>query len=179
MTTDTFHLLLLYTYQSFLFCVPFFIYTCAPYLVTICVCFVKCMYDDFFLSVRLLSVLRGRSVFSSPPQRPMTSDFEGFLYPRFYPLHLFSYLNSWERASISLLMFSAKQGHYWYHFYDVFGMTRSLTADWTRDLPHSKPALSRKRYVRWWTLMFKSQTKIFYLYWHCTLLNVWPNCRVA
>ena len=24
-------------------------------------------------------------------------------------------------------MFSAKQGHYWYHFYNVFGMTRSLT----------------------------------------------------
>ena len=23
----------------------------------------------------------------------MTSDFEGFFYPRFYPLHLFSYLN--------------------------------------------------------------------------------------
>ena len=38
--------------------------------------------------------------FSSPPQRPMTSDFEGFFYLRFYPLHLFSYLNSWERASI-------------------------------------------------------------------------------
>ena len=38
-------------------------------------------------------------------------------------------------------MFSAKQGHYWYHFYNVFGMTRSLTGDWTRDLPHSKPAL--------------------------------------
>ena len=35
-------------------------------------------------------------------------------------------------------MFSAKQGHYWYHFYNVFGMTRSLTGDWTRDLPHSK-----------------------------------------
>ena len=31
-------------------------------------------------SVRLLSVLRGHSVFSSPSQRPMTSDFEGFLY---------------------------------------------------------------------------------------------------
>ena len=54
----------------------------------------------FFFSVRLLSVLRGHSVFSSPPQRPMTSDFEGFFYPRFYLLHLFSYLNSWERASI-------------------------------------------------------------------------------
>ena len=31
-----------------------------------------------FFSVRLLSVLLGHSVFSSPPQRPMTSDFEGF-----------------------------------------------------------------------------------------------------
>ena len=32
-----------------------------------------------FFSVPLLSVLRGHSVFPSPPQRPMTSDFEGFL----------------------------------------------------------------------------------------------------
>ena len=48
-----------------------------------------------FFNVRLLSALRGDSYFSSPPQRPMTSDLEGF-----YPLHLFSYLNSWERASI-------------------------------------------------------------------------------
>ena len=38
-------------------------------------------------------------------------------------------------------MLSAKQGHYWYHFYNVFGMTRSLTGDSTRDLPHSKSAL--------------------------------------
>ena len=42
-------------------------------------------------------------------------------YLRFYPLHLFTYLNSWERASISLSMLSAKQGNYWYHFYHVFG----------------------------------------------------------
>ena len=61
-------------------------------------------------------------------------------YPRFYPLHIFSYLNSSERASM-FLMFSAKQAHYWYHFYNVFGMRRSLTGDWTRDLPHSMPAL--------------------------------------
>ena len=54
----------------------------------------------FFFSVRLLSVLRGYSFFSSPPQRPITSDFEEFFYPRFYPLHLFSYLIFWERASI-------------------------------------------------------------------------------
>ena len=38
-----------------------------------------------------------------------------------------SYLNSSERAGISLLMLIAKQGNYWYHFYNVFGMTRSLT----------------------------------------------------
>ena len=31
-----------------------------------------------FFSVRRLSVLRGHSFFSSPPQQPMTSDFEGF-----------------------------------------------------------------------------------------------------
>ena len=36
-----------------------------------------------FFSVRLLSVLRGHSVFSSPPQRPMISDFEGFSIPDF------------------------------------------------------------------------------------------------
>ena len=36
-----------------------------------------------FFSVRLLLVLRGHSVFSSPPQRQMTSDFEGFSIPDF------------------------------------------------------------------------------------------------
>ena len=35
----------------------------------------------YFFSVRLLSVLRGHSVCSSPPQRAMTSDFEGFPIP--------------------------------------------------------------------------------------------------
>ena len=33
----------------------------------------------FVFSVRLLSVLRDHSFFSSPPQQPMTSDFQGFL----------------------------------------------------------------------------------------------------
>ena len=47
----------------------------------------KCLFLSF-CSVRFLSALRGHSVFSSPPQRPMTFDFDGF-----------SYLNSWERAS--------------------------------------------------------------------------------
>ena len=53
-----------------------------------------------FFSVRLLSVLCGHSGFSSPPQWPMTSDFEGYLY-QILSITLFSYLNSWERASIS------------------------------------------------------------------------------
>ena len=53
----------------------------------------------FFLSVWFLSVLRGHSVFSSPPQRSMTSDFEGFLY-QILSITLFSYLNSTERARI-------------------------------------------------------------------------------
>ena len=38
--------------------------------------------------------------------------------------------------SISLLMLTAKQGTYWYHLYNVFGIARSLTMYWTRDLPH-------------------------------------------
>ena len=49
--------------------------------------------------------------FSSPPQGPMTTDFEGFSY-QIYPLRFLSHLNSWERARMS----SAKQGNYWYHF---------------------------------------------------------------
>ena len=54
----------------------------------------------YFFSVRLLLVLRGHSLFSSPPQWPMTSDFERFSIPDFIHYIYFSYLNSWERASI-------------------------------------------------------------------------------
>ena len=43
----------------------------------------------------------------------------------------FIFLSSFLRKSqyFSFLMVSAKQGHYWYHFQNVFGMTRSLTGD--------------------------------------------------
>ena len=62
-------------------------------------------------SVRLLLVLRGHSVFSSPPQQPMTSDFEEFL-SQILSITFLSYHNSSERASNFLfLMFSAKQGN--------------------------------------------------------------------
>ena len=35
----------------------------------------------YFLASESLSVLRGHSIFSSPPHWPMTSDFEGFSIP--------------------------------------------------------------------------------------------------
>ena len=94
-----------------------------------------------FFSIRLLSVLRGQSVFFTPPQQPMTSDFEGFsisdcIHYIYFPIFIVE-----KEPAFPFWMFSAKQGHYWYHFYNVFGLTRSLTGDWTRDLPHSKPAL--------------------------------------
>ena len=95
---------------------------------------------DAFFSVRLLSVLRGHSLFSSPPQRSMTSDFEGFLY-QIYPLHVFPIFILQKEPAFPFLTLSAKQGIYGYHFYNVLGMTRSLTRNRTWDLPHSMPAL--------------------------------------
>ena len=50
-----------------------------------------CLFVSIF-SVQLLSGLRGHSFFSSPPQRLMTADFEGFLY-QILSITLFSYLN--------------------------------------------------------------------------------------
>ena len=95
---------------------------------------------SFLFNVFFWLVLRGHLVFSSPPQQPMTSDFERFLC-QILSITLVSYLNSWERASISLFNIECKQGKYWYHFYNVFGMMQSLTGDWTRDLLHVMPAL--------------------------------------
>ena len=46
-----------------------------------------------FFSVQLLLVLLGHLLFSSLPQRPMTSDFEGFL-SQIISITLFSYVNS-------------------------------------------------------------------------------------
>ena len=68
---------------------------------------------------------------------PTSKDF----YTRSYPWHYFLILILEKEPVFPFSMLSAKQGNYWYHFYNVFGMTRSLTGDWTLDLPHSMPAL--------------------------------------
>ena len=57
----------------------------------------------------------------------MTSDFEGFSIPNFihniYSPILIPILKS---QYFPFLMISAKQAHYWYHLYNVFGMTCSI-----------------------------------------------------
>ena len=60
-----------------------------------------------FFSVWLFSVLHGHSVFSS---LPMISEVKGFL-SQILSITSLSYLSSWVRASISLLILSAKQGN--------------------------------------------------------------------
>jgi len=59
----------------------------------------------------------------------MTSDFEGFSIPDIINYIYFPILILEKKPVFPFLMFSAKQGLYWYHFYNVFGMTRSLTWD--------------------------------------------------
>ena len=66
----------------------------------------------FFFCVRLLSVLSGHSFFSSPPQRPMTSDFDGFSIPDFIHYIYFPILILEKDPVFPFLMFSAKQGNY-------------------------------------------------------------------
>ena len=73
------------------------------------VCFCRNIFKNIF-SVLLLSVLRGHSVFSSPPQRPMTSDFEGFSIPDL--IHYIYFPILILEPVFPFLMFSAKQGNY-------------------------------------------------------------------
>ena len=68
---------------------------------------------------------------------PTSKDF----YTRSYPLHFCPILILQKEPVFPFLMLSAKEANYWYPFYNVFGMTRLLTGDWIRDLPHSKPTL--------------------------------------
>ena len=58
------------------------------------------IYIYIFFSVRLLSVLRGHSGFFILATTANDLRLRRIFYPRFNPLHLCSYLNSWERDSI-------------------------------------------------------------------------------
>ena len=94
-----------------------------------------------------LSVLRGHSFFHPRHncQWPPTSkDF----YPRLYPLHFVCPILIFKKEPVfPFVMLSAKQVNYWYHFYNVFGMTLSLTGDWTRTWSHqSTTRLSTRRW---------------------------------
>ena len=80
----------------------------------------------FLFSIKDMCMYIFKIVFSSPPQLPMTSNFEGFSIPDFIHYIYFPILIL-EKEPV--LMFSAKQGNYWYHFYNVFGMTQCLTVD--------------------------------------------------
>jgi len=97
----------------------------------------------FCFSVRLLSVLRDHSVCSSAPQRPTTSDFEGFL-SQILSITFFVLSFIFQKEPVfPFLLLSAKQGNYWYQFvYNVFGMMRSVL-DW--GLNPGPPTLSRRR----------------------------------
>ena len=54
---------------------------------------------------------------------------EGFSIPDFIHYIFFPILILEKEPVFPFLMFSSKQGSYWYHFYNVFGMTRSLTGE--------------------------------------------------
>ena len=54
----------------------------------------------YFLAFDFCRFCKVNRFFSSPPQRPMTSDFEGFSIPDFIHYIYFPILILWERASI-------------------------------------------------------------------------------
>ena len=81
------------------------------------------------------------SCFSSPPQQEMTSNFKRIPISDLIHYYFCLILILPKEPVFPFLMLSAKQGNYWYYFYIVFVMTRSLTGDCTWDVLHSKPAL--------------------------------------
>ena len=102
-------------------------------------------------------------VFSSPPHRPMTSDFERFLY-QILSITLFSYLYSLKKEPVfPFSMLSANQVNYWYHFITSLvwrGPWLGIELGTSRTLSqHSTTRLSRRR-----LLPVKLQKKIWCCY---------------
>ena len=73
-------------------------------------------------------------------QWPPTLQLKDF-YPRFYPLHYFPIFILQKETVFPFFIVECQTRELLVPFYNVFGMTRSLTGDWTWDLPHLKPAL--------------------------------------
>ena len=88
------------------------------------------LFQNYILVVFVSTLFNAGSIFdtSQSSKRPIICFFLLFSNLRFYFL-----LENLERASISLLMLSAKQRNHQYHFFNVFGMTRSLAGiePWT------------------------------------------------
>ena len=61
-------------------------------------------------------------------------------YPRSYPLHYFILLILEKEPVFPFSMLSAKQGNYWYHFCNVFGISRT-------QCQHYTTRLSRRRFL--------------------------------
>ena len=108
-------------------------------------------YFIYFFSVWLLSVLRSHSFFFIFHPATTANDLwlRRISIPDFYPLHFFPILILEKEPVFPFLMLSGKQGYYWYHFYNVFGITRSLSGikpgtsyTWSQ---HSTTRLSRRR----------------------------------
>ena len=111
-----------------------------------------------FFSVRLWSVLRGHSFFSSPPQLLMTSAFEGFLY-LIFSITLFSYLISWERASIShfqcWVLNKGTTGTIFITSLVWCGPWLGIEPGTSRNRSqHSTTKLSRRRFIRYESVLF-------------------------
>ena len=94
-----------------------------------------------FLSVRLLSFLRGHWVFSSPPQRLMTSDFKGFSIPDFIHYIFFPILILQKEPVFSLWNVQSQTRELLVPFLLRLWYEAVLVGGLNRDLLHSKPAL--------------------------------------
>ena len=117
--------------------VPFYVYVTQSLSVCVWLLFMFLLY---FFSLTFIGSAWSICFFipiTTAQWPPTAKDF----YTRSYPLHYFLILILEKEPGFPFSMLSDKQGNYWYHFYNVFGMTWSLTGDWTRDLQHSKPAL--------------------------------------
>ena len=111
----------------------------------------------FFVFYRSTLVGSAWSFFFSSPHKgqwpPISKDFPS----QILSITFFSILILQKELVFPFLMLSAKQGNYWYHFYNVFGMMRSLTGDWTRDLPHLE-IVTRVRSMQLWDHTHKTKT---------------------